>query len=235
MGESAFLRDDEILVRAAGATVAGRLTIPQRPRGVVVFAHGSGSSRHSPRNRYVAEVLHSAGLATLLFDLLTPEEERDRANVFDIALLAERLTDVTAWLGSARDAAGLPVGYFGASTGAGAALRAAADPGADIFAVVSRGGRPDLAGASLADVTAPTLLIVGSRDEVVLDLNRQAAAAIPAECRIAVVPGATHLFEEPGALEQVAVLARDFFGDHLTPIPLQPGAPGPRFCSARGS
>lgn len=222
MGESAFLRDDEILVRAAGATVAGRLTIPQRPRGVVVFAHGSGSSRHSPRNRYVAEVLHSAGLATLLFDLLTPEEERDRANVFDIALLAERLTDVTAWLGSARDAAGLPVGYFGASTGAGAALRAAADPGADIFAVVSRGGRPDLAGASLADVTAPTLLIVGSRDEVVLDLNRQAAAAIPAECRIAVVPGATHLFEEPGALEQVAVLARDFFGDHLTPIPLQP-------------
>ena len=222
MGESAFLRDDEILVRAAGATVAGRLTIPQRPRGVVVFAHGSGSSRHSPRNRYVAEVLHSAGLATLLFDLLTPEEERDRANVFDIALLAERLIDVTAWLGSARDAAGLPVGYFGASTGAGAALRAAADPGADIFAVVSRGGRPDLAGASLADVTAPTLLIVGSRDEVVLDLNRQAAAAIPAECRIAVVPGATHLFEEPGALEQVAVLARDFFGDHLTPILLQP-------------
>ena len=222
MGESAFLRDDEILVRAAAATVAGRLTIPQRPRGVVVFAHGSGSSRHSPRNRYVAEVLHSAGLATLLFDLLTPEEERDRANVFDIALLAERLIDVTAWLGSARDAAGLPVGYFGASTGAGAALRAAADPGADIFAVVSRGGRPDLAGASLADVTAPTLLIVGSRDEVVLDLNRQAAAAIPAECRIAVVPGATHLFEEPGALEQVAVLARDFFGDHLTPIPLQP-------------
>ena len=222
MGESAFLRDDEILVRAAGATVAGRLTIPQRPRGVVVFAHGSGSSRHSPRNRYVAEVLHSAGLATLLFDLLTPEEERDRANVFDIALLAERLIDVTAWLGSARDAAGLPVGYFGASTGAGAALWAAADPGADIFAVVSRGGRPDLVGASLADVTAPTLLIVGSRDEVVLDLNRQAAAAIPAECRIAVVPGATHLFEEPGALEQVAVLARDFFGDHLTPIPLQP-------------
>ena len=222
MGESAFLRDDEILVRAAGATVAGRLTIPQRPRGVVVFAHGSGSSRHSPRNRYVAEVLHSAGLATLLFDLLTPEEERDRANVFDIALLAERLIDVTAWLGSARDAAGLPVGYFGASTGAGAALRAAADPGADIFAVVSRGGRPDLAGASLADVTAPTLLIVGSRDEVVLDLNRQAAAAIPAECRIAVVPGATHLFEEPGAREQVAGLARDVFGDPLTPIPLQP-------------
>jgi putative phosphoribosyl transferase len=222
MGESAFLRDDEILVRAAGATVAGRLTIPQQPRGVVVFAHGSGSSRHSPRNRYVAEVLHSVGLATLLFDLLTPEEERDRANVFDIALLADRLVDVTAWLGSARDAAGLPVGYFGASTGAGAALRAAADPRTDIFAVVSRGGRPDLAGASLADVTAPTLLIVGGRDEVVLDLNRQAAVAIPVECRIAVVPGATHLFEEPGALEQVAVLARDFFGDHLTPIPLQP-------------
>lgn len=220
MGETVFLRDDEVRVWAAGATVAGRLSVPEDPRGVVVFAHGSGSSRHSPRNRYVAQVLQSAGLATLLFDLLTPEEESDRANVFDIGLLAARLVDVTVWLRTAEDAAGLPVGYFGASTGAGAALRAAADPDTDVFAVVSRGGRPDLAGNFLAAVSAPTLLIVGSRDEVVLDLNRQAAAAIPGECRIAVVEGATHLFEEPGTLEQVALLARDWFGDHLTPIPL---------------
>lgn len=220
MGETVFLRDDEVRVWAAGATVAGRLSVPEEPRGVVVFAHGSGSSRHSPRNRYVAQVLQSAGLATLLFDLLTPEEESDRANVFDIGLLAARLVDVTVWLRTAEDAAGLPVGYFGASTGAGAALRAAADPDTDVFAVVSRGGRPDLAGDFLAAVRAATLLIVGSRDEVVLDLNRQAAAAIPGECRIAVVEGATHLFEEPGTLEQVALLARDWFGDHLTPIPL---------------
>ena len=220
MGETAFLRDDEVRVWAAGATVAGRLSVPEEPRGVVVFAHGSGSSRHSPRNRYVAQVLQSAGLATLLFDLLTPEEESDRSNVFDIGLLAARLVDVTVWLRTAEDAAGLPVGYFGASTGAGAALRAAADTDTDVFAVVSRGGRPDLAGDFLAAVRAATLLIVGSRDEVVLDLNRQAAAAIPGECRIAVVEGATHLFEEPGTLEQVALLARDWFGDHLTPIPL---------------
>lgn len=216
------LRDDEVLVRAGGATVAGHLTVPQQPRGIVVFAHGSGSSRHSPRNRYVAHELESAGLATLLFDLLTPAEERDRANVFDIDLLARRLVDVTHWLRTADDAAGLPVGYFGASTGAGAALRAAADPGVDIVAVVSRGGRPDLAGESLAEVTAPTLLIVGGRDEAVLELNRQAAAAMTAEARIAVVPGATHLFEEPGTLEQVAALAREWFLDHITPIPLNP-------------
>jgi len=218
------LRDDEVLVQAAGATVAGHLTVPQQPRGIVVFAHGSGSSRHSPRNRYVAHELESAGLATLLFDLLTPAEERDRANVFDIDLLARRLVDVTRWLRTADDAAGLPVGYFGASTGAGAALCAAAGPAVDIVAVVSRGGRPDLAGESLADVTAPTLLIVGGRDEAVLELNRQAAAAMTAEARIAVVPGATHLFEEPGTLEQVAALAREWFLDHLTPIPLNPPA-----------
>lgn len=222
MDEMSFLRDDEIVVEAAGASVAGRLTVPRQPRGMVVFAHGSGSSRHSPRNRYVATVLQSAGLATLLFDLLTDAEERDRSNVFDIGLLAARLVDVTIWLRSAPDAAGLQVGYFGASTGAGAALRAAADPGVDVFAVVSRGGRPDLAGEFLALVDAPTLLIVGSRDDVVLDLNRQAAAAMTAECRVAVVDGATHLFEEPGTLEQVAALAREWFLDHLTPIPLQP-------------
>lgn len=220
MADGGYLRDEEVAVEAAGATVGGRLTVPQQPRGIVVFAHGSGSSRHSPRNRYVAEVLHSAGLATLLFDLLTSAEESDRANVFDIGLLARRLVDVTVWLRSVEDAAGLPVGYFGASTGAGAALRAAADPGVDIFAVVSRGGRPDLAGAWLAHVRSPTLLIVGGRDEAVLELNRQAAEAIPAECRIAVVPGATHLFEEAGTLEQVADLAREWFLNHLNPIPL---------------
>jgi pimeloyl-ACP methyl ester carboxylesterase len=209
-------------VESAGATVTGRLTNPREPRGVVVFAHGSGSSRHSPRNRFVAEVLQAAGLGTLLFDLLTDAEERDRANVFDIDLLAARLAGVTGWLRSARGAAGLPVGYFGASTGAGAALRAAADPGVDVFAVVSRGGRPDLAGEALRRVSAPTLLIVGSRDDVVLDLNRQAAAQVPGECEVVVVDGATHLFEEPGTLEQVALLARQWFTDHLTPIPLQP-------------
>lgn len=222
MPASPPLRDDEIEVQASGAVVAGRLTVPREPRGVVVFAHGSGSSRHSPRNRYVAEVLQAAGLATLLFDLLTPEEERDRANVFDIDLLSRRLVDVTLWLRTAEDAAGLPVGYFGASTGAGAALRAAADPRVDVFAVVSRGGRPDLAAESLSQVSAPTLLIVGGLDDTVLELNRQAAAAMSAECRIAVVPGATHLFEEPGTLEQVALLASEWFGDHLTPIPLRP-------------
>lgn len=222
MADSGNLRDDEVVVEAAGATVTGHLTVPPEPRGIVVFAHGSGSSRSSPRNRYVAEALQSAGLATLLFDLLTGAEERDRANVFDIGLLARRLVDVTVWLRSVDAAAGLPVAYFGASTGAGAALRAAADPGVDVFAVVSRGGRPDLAGAWLAHVHSPTLLIVGGKDETVLELNRQAAEAIPAECRIAVVPGATHLFEEPGALEQVAALAREWVLDHLTPIPLDP-------------
>ena len=216
------LRDEEIRIEAAGATVSGRITIPQQPRGIVVFAHGSGSSRHSPRNRYVAEVLQSAGLGTLLFDLLTEAEEANRANVFDIALLSNRLLAVTDWLASARDAAGLPVGFFGASTGAGAALRAAADPRCEVFAVVSRGGRPDLAGDSLGAVRAPTLLIVGGRDPQVLDLNRAAAAAMTAECEIAVVEGATHLFEEPGTLAQVAELARSWFLDHLTPIPLQP-------------
>jgi putative phosphoribosyl transferase len=211
------LRDEEVRVSAGPVSVAGHLTIPECPVGIVVFAHGSGSSRRSPRNRFVAAALNSAGLATLLFDLLTPEEELNRANVFDIDLLARRLVDVTGWLATQRDTASLPVGYFGASTGAGAALVAAADPGVDVAAVVSRGGRPDLAGEALRRVHAPTLLIVGGRDEVVLDLNRQAQAAVAGECRLAVVPGATHLFEEPGTLEQVARLARDWFVDHLAP------------------
>lgn len=211
------LRDAEIMVAAGRVSVAGHLTIPEHPKGVVVFAHGSGSSRHSPRNRYVAEVLNEGGFATVLLDLLTPDEERNRANVFDIALLASRLVHVTGWLGGQPETASLPVGYFGASTGAGAALAAAAHPGVKVAAVVSRGGRPDLAGESLREVRAPTLLIVGGRDEMVLELNRQAQAAIPAECQVVVVPGATHLFEEPGTLEQVAVLARDWFVNHLNP------------------
>lgn len=210
------LGDGEVEVRAGEVTVSGHLTVPEQPIGIVVFAHGSGSSRHSPRNRYVAEVLNRAGLATLLFDLLTPAEELDRANVFDIELLAERLVGVTQWLADQPGTATLPVGYFGASTGAGAALVAAADPRVRVAAVVSRGGRPDLAGQALSKVHAPTLLIVGGHDRLVLELNRRAQAAIPGPCKLEVIPGATHLFEEPGALEQVAVLARDWFTDHIS-------------------
>jgi putative phosphoribosyl transferase len=221
------LFDEEVEVIAGRVSVAGHLTIPEHPTGVVVFAHGSGSSWFSPRNRYVAGVLNRAGFATLLFDLLTPGEERNSANVFDIELLAHRLVDVTGWLASRPDTASLPVGYFGASTGAGAALRAAADPRVKVAAVVSRGGRPDLAGPSLSGVRAPTLLIVGGHDEVVLPMNRRAQAAIPGECEIAVVPGATYLFEEPGALERVAALGRDWFLGHLSPAALIPaGAKG---------
>jgi putative phosphoribosyl transferase len=211
------LRDEEIQVRAGSVTVAGHLKVPENPVGIVVFAHGSGSSRYSPRNRYVADVLNDAGLATLMFDLLTPDEERDRANVFDIALLARRLVDVTEWLADQPDTAHLPVGYFGASTGAGAALAAAADARVAVAAVVSRGGRPDLAGDKLRHVRAPTLLLVGGRDDIVLELNRQAQDRIPAECELTVIPGATHLFEEPGTLEQVAEKARDWFIGHLAP------------------
>ena len=212
------LRDQEVRVTAGPVSVAGHLTIPERPTGIVVFAHGSGSSRHSPRNRYVAEVLNRAGLATLLFDLLTPHEERNRDNVFNIQLLARRLVEVTHWLADQPDTAALPVGFFGASTGAGAALVAAADPSVKVAAVVSRGGRPDLAGQALTKVRAPTLLIVGGYDDVVLDLNRRAGSVIPGTCEIVVVPRASHLFEEPGALEQVAVLARDWFIDHLSRV-----------------
>ncbi|HEX6425352.1 MAG TPA: phosphoribosyltransferase family protein [Acidimicrobiales bacterium] len=209
--------DAEVSIPAGPVTLAGRLTVPDGAAGVVVFAHGSGSSRHSPRNQYVAGVLNEAGLGTLLFDLLTVSEEVDRANVFDIGLLARRLVDATRWLRTRDEAHGLAAGYFGASTGAAAALWAAADLGSDVTAVVSRGGRPDLAGARLGDVVAPTLLIVGGRDEVVLDLNRQAQAQLRCENRLAVVPGATHLFEEPGTLQQAAGLARDWLADRLVP------------------
>ncbi|MEU9305130.1 alpha/beta family hydrolase [Streptomyces sp. NPDC048269] len=211
-------RGAEVEVDAGGVGLAGDLVLPPAAGAVVVFAHGSGSSRRSPRNRSVAAALRQAGLGTLLFDLLTPAEEADRANVFDIETLARRLTETTAWL--RRREAALPIGYFGASTGAAAALWAAsagADAGADVGAVVSRGGRPDLAGSRLAGVRAPTLLIVGGRDTTVLDLNRQAQAQLRCENRLEVVPGATHLFEEPGTLDAVAGLARDWFTRHLMP------------------
>jgi len=209
------LRDEEVNIQTGPVRLGGRLTVPETAVGVVVFAHGSGSSSRSSRNRYVAAVLNQAGLATLLFDLLTPGEEIDRANVFDVELLARRLGQVTAWLRSQPETRDLMVGYFGASTGAAAALWAASEPDAHIAAVVSRGGRPDLAGPRLAAVTAPTLLIVGSRDLLVLDLNRQARAQLCCESSLAVVPGATHLFEEDDTLRAAAELTRDWFTDHL--------------------
>ncbi len=208
-------RDEEVEVFAGAARVGGHLTVPCDARAIVVFAHGSGSSRHSSRNRFVAAVLNRAGLGTLLFDLLTPAEERDRANVFDIPLLARRLVDVTAWLRGQPEGRDTSIGYFGASTGAGAALWAAAEPGANVAAVVSRGGRPDLAAPRLGAVRAPTLLIVGGNDTVVLELNRDAQAQMHCETRLSVVPGASHLFEEPGTLHVAAELARDWFVDHM--------------------
>jgi dienelactone hydrolase len=209
---SATACDEEVELDLGDAVVGGHLRIPPGAAGVVVFAHGSGSSRHSPRNRWVAERLQAAGLGTLLFDLLTAAEARDRANVFAIDLLGARLVAAIAWL---RGRSAGAIGCFGASTGAAAALWAAAEPGAHIAAVVSRGGRPDLAGARLAAVTAPTLLVVGSADTAVLELNREAARQLRGEHRIEIVPGATHLFEEPGALERVADLAIGWFVDHL--------------------
>jgi putative phosphoribosyl transferase len=212
-------RDEDVEVDAGPVRLGGHVTLPDGASGIVVFAHGSGSSRHSARNRFVASVLNEARLGTLLFDLLTTEEEHDRGNVFDIELLARRLVDVTRWLRTQPEAGALPIGYFGASTGAAAALWAATEPGADIAAVVSRGGRPDLAWPRLRGVTAPTLLIVGGDDHVVLDLNRQARARLQCENRLAVVPGATHLFEEPGTLQAAAELARDWFTSHLAARP----------------
>jgi putative phosphoribosyl transferase len=194
--------------------LAGDLRLPEPAAGLVVFAHGSGSSRLSPRNRQVAAALNEAGFATLLFDLLTGEEELDRAKVFDIGLLAERLLAVTGWVRGEAELGELPISYFGASTGAAAALGAAAQLGAEIRAVVSRGGRPDLAAESLGQVAAPTLLIVGGADWQVLELNEQAARLLRCEHEVAVVPGATHLFEEPGALERVAELAADWLSRH---------------------
>jgi len=210
-GASAFAGE----VRIAPLGLAGTLVLPAGARGVVLFAHGSGSSRLSPRNRSVAEALQARGLGTLLFDLLSEAEARLRARVFDIPLLAERLLQATAWVTRQPEAAGLPVGYFGASTGAAAALVAAGAGEHPIGAVVSRGGRPDLAGDSLANVRAPTLLVVGSHDPEVLELNRQALVELRCVKELAIVRGATHLFEEPGTLEEVMVLAGDWFVRHL--------------------
>lgn len=213
-GGRAAGRSDRVEVDVGTARLPGDLVVPPGATAVVVFAHGSGSSRHSPRNRLVAESLHRAGLGTLLFDLLTPDEELDRRAVFDVPLLADRLTRATSWLRTEVPAR-MPVGWFGASTGAGAALWAAAEPGADVGAVVSRGGRPDLAASRLSSVRAPTLLVVGGDDELVLDLNRRAAAQLRCVHELQVVTGATHLFEEPGALDVVASLAASWFVRHL--------------------
>ena len=201
---------------APGVRLAGDLRLPDAAAGLTIFAHGSGSSRHSPRNRQVAAALNRAGFATLLFDLLSTAEERDRANVFDIGLLTQRLLVVTRWVAETEELKELPVSYFGASTGAAAALRAAADAGSGIRAVVSRGGRPDLASGSLEHVVSPTLLIVGGADWQVLALNEEAARHLRCEHEIAIVPGATHLFEEPGALERVAQLAAAWLARHGT-------------------
>ena len=209
-----------VQVETAGVVLEGDLGVPPGARGVVLFAHGSGSSRHSSRNRAVAAALREGGLATLLIDLLTAEEEavdlRTRHLRFDIAMLADRLVGATDWLINVQPATrGLRVGYFGASTGGGAALVAAAARPDAVGAVVSRGGRPDLAGPALSQVVAPTLLIVGGADDLVLELNRQAMARMRAPVQLEVIPGATHLFEEPGALEQVARLARAWFQRYL--------------------
>jgi putative phosphoribosyl transferase len=205
----------EVRIPTGSLSLEGELAVPPAARGIVLFAHGSGSSRHSPRNRSVARGLQARGLATLLIDLLTPEEARDRRQVFDVERLARRLRAAIDWLRAEPATRGRPLGLFGASTGAAAALLAAAEPdtGRGVAAIVSRGGRPDLAGAALARVEAPTLLIVGGHDEPVLELNRRAEAQLP-HARLIVIPGATHLFEEPGALEQVTRTAGDWFLHH---------------------
>ena len=208
-----------IHIPVEGDEIEGELRLPQDSKAIVVFAHGSGSSRHSPRNKYVATILNDGGIATLLIDLLTRDEEVVDLQTshlrFDIDLLAERLAIVTDWVRGQPPTKKLHVGYFGASTGAAAALVAATRRPHIVEAIVSRGGRPDLAGPLLASVQAPTLLIVGGNDDVVIELNYQAAAQLRVEHQLGVVPGAGHLFEEPGALERVAVLAREWFAEHL--------------------
>jgi putative phosphoribosyl transferase len=206
---------NEVQIRAGQAALSGNLHIPDEAAALVLFAHGSGSSRHSPRNQFVARTLNNAGLATLLFDLLTPEEESIDARTaelrFNIGLLAERLVHATKWAKQREQTRDLRIGYFGSSTGGGAALVAAAEVSEDVGAVVSRGGRPDLADEALPKVQAPTLLIVGGNDDVVIELNEQARERMRCEVKLEIVPGATHLFEEPGALEKVAKLASNWF------------------------
>jgi putative phosphoribosyl transferase len=209
----------EVQIPAGRAVLSGNLTIPENAMAVLLFAHGSGSSRHSPRNQFVACTLNRAGLGTLLFDLLTPEEEAldiyTREHRFNIGLLAERLVHATKWARQQDQIRDLRIGYFGSSTGGAAALVAAAELPQDVGAVVSRGGRPDLAGDALPKVQAPTLLIVGGNDDTVIELNEMARDQMRCEVRVEIIPGATHLFEEAGALEHVAKLASDWFVDHL--------------------
>src|SRR5438552_2565328 len=209
---------NEVEIQAGHAVLSGNLTIPDGAVALVLFAHGSGSSRHSPRNQFVARTLNDAGLATLLFDLLTRDEElidmHTREHRFNIGLLAERLVHATRWAKQEQQTCDLRIGYFGSSTGGGAALVAAAALPQDVGAVVSRGGRPDLAGEALPKVRAPTLLIVGGNDDIVIELNEQARDQMRCEVKLEIVPGATHLFEEPGALERVAQLASDWFSLH---------------------
>ena len=206
-------------IPAGRAVLSGNLTIPENAVGLVLFAHGSGSGRHSPRNQFVARTLNDGGLATLLFDLLTPEEEATDMNTrehrFNIGLLAERLVHATKWAKRQEQTRDLQLGYFGSSTGGGAALVAAAEIPENVGAVVSRGGRPDLAGDALPKVKAPTLIIVGGNDDIVIELNQMARDQMRCEVKLEIVPGATHLFEEPGALEKVAKLASDWFVSHI--------------------
>jgi len=209
----------EVQIPAERAVLSGNLTIPENARALVLFAHGSGSSRHSPRNQFVARLLNRASLGTLLFDLLTPEEEAldiyTREHRFNIGLLAERLAHATKWTRQQKETRDLHIGYFGSSTGGAAALVGAAELPQDVGAVVSRGGRPDLAGVALPRVQAPTLLIVGGNDDIVIELNEMARDQIRCEVKLEIISGAKHLFEEPGALEQVAKLASDWFVDHI--------------------
>jgi dienelactone hydrolase len=209
----------EIQIQAGPELLSGNLTIPEKATALVLFVHGSGSSRNSPRNRFVARTLNNAGLATLLFDLLTPAEEavdlRTREHRFNIGLLSERLVHATRWAKQQEQTRDLRIGYFGSSTGGGAALVAAAEIPQLIGAVVSRGGRPDLAGDALPKVQAPTLLVVGGSDDIVIELNEMARDRMRCEVKLEIVPGATHLFEEPGALEKVAKLASDWFVNHI--------------------
>jgi pimeloyl-ACP methyl ester carboxylesterase len=218
--EQAQAAETPVQIPVSHATLQGDLAVPDSALGIVLFAHGSGSGRYSPRNRYVAQVLQEAGLATLLMDLLTSDEEAYDSQTgvlrFDIEFLARRLVEATHWSMIHPQTAQLPIGYFGASTGAAAALVAAAELPDLVEAVVSRGGRPDLAGEALRQVFAPTLLIVGSRDRVVLELNRKALAELAGEKKLEIVPGASHLFEEAGALEAAAQLARNWFVLHLS-------------------
>ena len=209
----------EVQIPAGRAVLSGNLTIPENALALVLFAHGSGSSRHSPRNQFVARTLNGGGLGTLLFDLLTPEEEAldiyTREHRFNIGLLAERLVHATNWTRQQDQLRDLRIGYFGSSTGGAAALVAAAELPQDVSAVVSRGGRPDLAGDALPQIQAATLLIVGGDDDIVIELNEMARDQMRCEVKLEIIPGATHLFEEPGALEQVAKLASDWFSLHL--------------------